>query len=84
MDQALSHDPERLDHVGAGRIYRVTDIGQLQLMVAADEQLPPEEIFQLFDLLGHRSRGDAKLGGGMSTAAQPCARLEGSKGVQRR
>jgi hypothetical protein len=47
----------------------MTDVSELKLMVAADEELPPEKIFQLFYLLGHRARGDAKLSGGMSAAA---------------
>ena len=36
MDQALSHDPKRFDHVGAGRVYRMTDVGESKLMVAAE------------------------------------------------
>jgi hypothetical protein len=47
----------------------VTDIGKLQLVVPADEELPPEKIFQLFYLLGNRARCDTELGGGMSAAS---------------
>jgi hypothetical protein len=47
----------------------MTDVGELKLMVAADEELPPEEILQLCYLLRYRARSDAELGGGMSAAA---------------
>jgi hypothetical protein len=47
----------------------MTDVGELQLMVAADEELPPEEILQLCYLLGYCTRSDAQLGGSVSATA---------------
>jgi hypothetical protein len=47
----------------------MTDVGELQLMVAADEELPPEEILQLCYLPGYCTRSDAQLGGSVSATA---------------
>jgi hypothetical protein len=46
----------------------MTDIGQLQLVVATDEELPSKKILQLFYLLRYRTRSDPQLGGGMRAA----------------
>ncbi len=84
LEQAAGHFGQALDHLRAVGIDGETGIGQLQLVVAADEELLVEELFQQFHLLADRAWRDTELPRGLAEPAEPCTGLESLYGIERR
>ncbi len=74
--QLLRELRESVHHPGARRVHSACDIGQQQLVVAADEELPTVEVLQLPDVLGDGAGSDIELGRGQYEATQPGAGFE--------
>ena len=73
---------ELVHHLGAHGLHHERDVRQEQLVVAADEELPAVEVFELLNLLCDRTRRDIELGGREHEAAKPRTRFEGLERIE--